>query len=179
MKHWSPRFAFISVVMTAVLGLGGPDLAKADQNTEVKAEPQKAAATKQAEPLGNEILPAPATAEERADIKSVINSQLEAFALDDAETAFAFASPGIQRRFGSPNVFIRMVKSGYSPLISPRQVNFGDAIPSNDRDAIIQKVLVQDNNGLLVDVMYRMVQIQSGEWRIAGCVIRKSNDRAL
>lgn len=175
MKHWLPRFAFVSVVMTAALGFGGPGSAIASESAAHKIEPLKAAATKHAEPLA----PEPATAEERAAITTVINSQLEAFALDDAETAFAFASPSIQRRFGSPNLFIRMVKSGYAPLISPSQVFFGEATPSNNRDAIIQMVTVQDSNGLLVEAMYRMVRLDSGEWRIAGCVLRQSAERAL
>jgi hypothetical protein len=42
----------------------------------------------------------------RADaqaIRSVIEAQLAAFAADDAEKAFSFASEGIQKTFGSPD----------------------------------------------------------------------------
>ncbi|MBV6633900.1 MAG: DUF4864 domain-containing protein [Alphaproteobacteria bacterium] len=182
--------------MTAVLGFGGPSPAIASESAAHKTEPLKAAATKQAELVSNltgedvissdqtpssaqGALPAPATQEDLGAIETVINSQLEAFALDDAETAFAFASPGIQRRFGSANLFIRMVKSSYAPLISPSQVFFGEAQPSNNRDAIVQRVTFQDDNGLLVEALYRMVQIDGGEWRIAGCVLRQSAERAL
>ena len=111
-------------------------------------------------------------------IREVINNQLAAFAADDAEAAFAHASPIIQRRFGNADRFIAMVKSGYAPLLRPRMVSFDDAKKGDGEREIIQPVTLLAPSGILMTALYRMVEV-SGEWRIAGCALVKSPDRAL
>ncbi len=51
-----------------------------------------------------------------AEIHDVIERQLAAFERDDADGAFAFASPGIRRRFGTPETFMDMVRRHYPPV---------------------------------------------------------------
>ena len=71
---------------------------------------------------------APAPAEQaispadQAAIRSVIAAQIEAFRRDDSAAAFSFASPTIQRIFGTPDQFMAMVRSGYQPVYRPREV---------------------------------------------------------
>ncbi len=60
-----------------------------------------------------------------AEIRGVIERQLAAFERDDADGAFAFASPGIRRRFGTPETFMDMVRRHYPPVYRPRDVAFG------------------------------------------------------
>ena len=44
-----------------------------------------------------------------AAIQQVIQGQMNAFKVDDWNAAFAFASPGIQTKFESPQVFSQLV----------------------------------------------------------------------
>lgn len=111
-------------------------------------------------------------------IRTVINNQLAAFAANDAEAAFAHASPIIQRRFGNADRFIAMVRSGYAPLLRPRMVSFDQAKKGDGDREIIQPVTLLAPSGVLITALYRMVEV-GGEWRIAGCALVKSPDRAL
>src|SRR4030095_7699853 len=47
-----------------------------------------------------------------ASIQAVISSQLDAFKRDDADAAFSFASPAIQKQFHTPGEFMHMVRTG-------------------------------------------------------------------
>ena len=52
--------------------------------------------------------------------QSVIRSQEEAFAQDDAAAAFTFAAPVIQGLFRTPEIFMTMVRNGYAPVYRHR-----------------------------------------------------------
>ena len=60
----------------------------------------------------------------------MISEQIDALRADDFATAFTFASPGIQRMFGSPARFGAMVREGYPMVRRPRDVRFLEAVPS-------------------------------------------------
>ena len=53
-----------------------------------------------------------------AEIRETILRQIEAFANDDQEQAWAHASEGIKRRFGSSRVFVDMVRAACPFAIS-------------------------------------------------------------
>src|SRR4051794_18335086 len=57
-------------------------------------------------------------------IRAVITQQLDAFARDDAPSAFALATTGIQAQFGTAERFINMVRSAYPVVYRPRDVQF-------------------------------------------------------
>jgi hypothetical protein len=119
-------------------------------------------------------------AREQAAIEKVIRAQLAAFASDNAALAFSYASPKSQRQFRTPDRFISMVRSDYEPLYRPRMVRFVEARRAPDeRDNVIQKVSVMAPNGLLVSAFFSMTRLENGEWRIAGCLLGESEERAL
>ena len=55
---------------------------------------------------------APEGAGIRADIQAVISAQIEAFRAGDVAGAFAYASDGIRRIFGTADTFATMVGRG-------------------------------------------------------------------
>ncbi len=74
---------------------------------------------------------APATdiaAADRAAIRQIIGDQIAAFRRDDGPGAFAFASPTIQAMFGTPDIFMDMVRNGYQPVYRPQSVSFTDLV---------------------------------------------------
>jgi hypothetical protein len=103
---------------------------------------------------------------DRAEIKSVIERQLAAFARDDAATAFSFASPGIQHLFRTPDVFMAMVRSDYRAVYRPRSVSFGALDRIADR--LVQIVDLIGPGGESVRALYVMTPIGDGVWRIDG-----------
>jgi hypothetical protein len=115
--------------------------------------------------------------DERQAIRSVIQAQLDAFQEDDAETAFSFATPGIQARFRDPETFMTMVRTGYEPVYRPGSVLFQELVPF--AGSVAQQVLITDRSGRSVMAIYPMEQQDDGSWRIAGCYLRPAPNRQL
>ena len=100
------------------------------------------------------------------DIRDVISSQIDAFKVDDFETAFTFAAPSIQNLFQTPENFGRMVSNGYPMVWRPADVTYLD-LRIEDGAGVFQDVQIVDGNGDVHLLEYRMQQI--GErWRISG-----------
>ena len=112
--------------------------------------------------------PEAAPAEQRA-IHKVIQSQIEAFQRDDAEAAFALASPGIQERIGTAENFLWMVRTGYEPVYRPRHYRFLELVRADGQ--FVQKVIVIGPDGLAVMAVYPMVRLKDGTWRTDGCYL--------
>jgi hypothetical protein len=100
-----------------------------------------------------------------ADIKSTIDRQIEAFRADDFETAFGFASPNLQRLFGSPENFRSMVTRGYPMVWKPAEVRYLELADVNG--SLWQKVLIKDRKGVVHVLGYRMLETDMG-WKISG-----------
>lgn len=100
-----------------------------------------------------------------ADIRDAILSQIEAFANNDGDQAWALASDGIQRRFGSSQVFVDMVREAYPAVHSATAIEFSERVPHGAFD--IQVVRLQGPEGKRWDAYYRM-ELTEGIWKIAG-----------
>ena len=109
-------------------------------------------------------------------IRQVIDGQLAALRAGDGAKALTFAAPGIRTQFGTPESFLRMVRSGYAPLLDARYQAFLDGAVVDG--ATIQPLrLVMPDNTVLV-ALYQMQRQADGGWRIAGCVIAPSTVQA-
>ena len=112
----------------------------------------------------------PVRADEPADsIQAVIDSQLDALQANDLTAAFAHASPMIQSKFGTPEVFGRVVETGYPVIWRPASHEMLELIET--ATGRIQLVLFQDRAGRLFEAVYDMRQID-GVWRINGVYLR-------
>jgi hypothetical protein len=116
------------------------------------------------------------TARDRTAIHDVVQRQLEAFQRDDGVAAFAFASPGIQAMFGTPENFLGMVRSGYAPVYRPREVEFQNLVDDGGR--LTQRVLLVGPDGEVVVAHYYMERQGDGSWRISGCELMGSEQQS-
>jgi hypothetical protein len=114
---------------------------------------------------------------DQAAIRTTIERQLAAFQRDDGTTAFAYAAPSIKEKFGTPDNFMNMVRTGYDPVYRPREVEFRDIVALDG--APTQEVLVVDRSGIGYIAYYQMQQQPDGRWLIEGCVLRRIPDRAV
>lgn len=103
-------------------------------------------------------------------IQSVIESQLAAFQANDLDRAFTFAAPTIQKMFGDPQNFGRMVQSGYPMVWRPARHEMLQLVQTTSGP--VQVVLFEDAAGMLHEAGYLMKMV-NGIWRIAGVHIRK------
>lgn len=117
-----------------------------------------------------EVSPEDATA-----IRAVIAEQLEAFARDDARRAFALATTGIRERFGTAEVFMDMVRTGYPVVYRPKSVQFEQ--PAVVEGEIVQPVRMTDAQGDAWVAFYPMQRQADGVWRINGCRLARLRDQ--
>ncbi|MDP2329292.1 MAG: DUF4864 domain-containing protein [Reyranella sp.] len=109
------------------------------------------------------------SAADRAAIRDVIQSQVEAFRRDDGNAAFGYASPMIQGMFGEANVFMDMVRQGYRPVYRPQTFDFREIVDLHGE--VAQKVHVVGPDGRPVTAVYPMTRLPDGSWRINGCYL--------
>jgi hypothetical protein len=107
------------------------------------------------------------TAEDLAQIRAVIERQIDAFRHDDARGAFALVSPGVQQVFGTPEHFLDVVRAAYRPVYRPAAVVFLEPVIFG-ADAV-QPVQITDRSGRVWLAYYAMQRQKDGSWRTHGC----------
>ncbi|MBW9061961.1 DUF4864 domain-containing protein [Rhizobium herbae] len=98
--------------------------------------------------------------------QSIIQSQIEAFLSDDAETAYSFASPQIKEKFPDKSIFFDMVKRGYAPVYRPGNFAFGRS--KVEGDTVVQEVLISGPDGKDWTALYFLVKQPDGSYKING-----------
>lgn len=119
----------------------------------------------------------PTSAADKAAFQDIISAQMSAFRADDAAGAFGFASPNLQAKFGSPAVFMDMVKNGYAPVYRPKTVEFR-GIVEHPRGPE-QQVFVIGPDGRSYLAHYMMERQPDGSWRISGCYLERAEDESV
>jgi hypothetical protein len=114
---------------------------------------------------------------DRAAVRSVIEKQLAAFAGDDAELAFAFASPKIQEMFITAGNFMDMVRISYPVVYRAMGLSF--QVPFMQDSEVWQTVEMRDAQGMDWTAQYTLLRQANGDWRINGCVLRRGLGRAV
>jgi hypothetical protein len=109
--------------------------------------------------------------EDALAIRAVIAEQLDAFAKDDAPRAFSLATAGIRARFGTPEVFIDMVRTAYPVVYRPKSVQF--EAPMIVEGELFQPVKMTDAEGRAWIALYPMERQADGGWRINGCQLAR------
>jgi hypothetical protein len=109
--------------------------------------------------------------EDAAAIRAVVAEQLEAFARDDGPRAFSVATTGIRARFGTPEVFMEMVRTGYPVVYRPKSVQFEK--PEVVEGVVVQPVRLIDAEGRPWIALYSMQRQPDGGWRIDGCQLAR------
>lgn len=102
-------------------------------------------------------------------MQTVVRAQLAAFAADDAQRAFSYATASIQTMFGTPDNFIDMVRTTYPVVYRPVKVAF--LKPATDAGRFLQPVHMTDGRGGAWIAVYSMQRQPDKSWRIAGCVL--------
>jgi len=105
------------------------------------------------------------------DIEATISGQFEAFEAEDVDGAWQYASPNIQRLFGTADNFGRMVQQGYPMVWDPGSVSFIDLQQLGA--IIVQRVEVIDQAGTAHYLGYQMIQTEAG-WRINGVQVLRA-----
>ncbi len=114
---------------------------------------------------------------DRQAIHKVVVEQLSAFAQDNGPAAFAVATPEMQAKYKSPDLFMVVVRAGYKPVYRPRQVAFQGIIEFDGKP--VQRLAVTDQQGKDHLALYIMEPQANGDWRIGGCVLVPPDDISI
>lgn len=120
---------------------------------------------------------APLSVEDTQAIQAAVQSQLDAFAEDDAVGAFALVTPATRIQFGNPDNFLHMVKTQYSPVYRHRLALFSG--PEVIDGTTIQVVRLADRDGYVWLAVYRMQQETDGNWKIDGCQLLETTSVSI
>lgn len=107
---------------------------------------------------------------EKTEFQRIIAAQIGAFRADDGPTAYSFAAPVVRNIFPTPEIFMSMVKRGYSPVYRPQSFNFTEAL-IDPMGRPTQKMLVVGPDGKTYEALYSMEKQPDGTWRISGCAL--------
>ena len=102
----------------------------------------------------------------KAIAREIITEQVEAFKSLDLDKAYSFASPMIKSMFASPDIFGRMVQSGYPMIWSPREFKFLNFTLFNG--SIVQRIMFIDTKEDTYLFDYELRKYQDGLWLING-----------
>ena len=92
-------------------------------------------------------------------------------------TAYAQASPVIQAKFQSKEIFMAMVRQGYAVLIQPQRVDFLGAKQTSDGPVFGVQVYARDGSSWIA--AYQMVRDESENWRINGCQLMRLSGQQI
>ena len=123
-----------------------------------------------------------AEADARA-VRQVVQAQLDAFAANDAERAFSYASAAIRTRFGDAATFMAMVHSAYPMVVRPATVSFfqpqADGAADRAPSSVRQAVRLRDGEGQLWMATYLLERQPGNGWRISGCVVVPDSGKSM
>ena len=117
-----------------------------------------------------------AWAGDEESIRGVISDQMAAFRRDDAAGAYSFATPKIQQQFGNADIFLEMVRTGYRAVYRPSSVEFLELVTVEGQ--LVQRVYVIGPDGRPRIALYIMERQPDGSWKIDGCILTESDDKA-
>jgi hypothetical protein len=117
----------------------------------------------------------PSAAADIDDAQLVIEDQINAFLMDDAEAAYSHAAPGIRALYPDSGRFFEMVKRGYRPVYRADNFAFGRWKASEDGRTIYQEVLVEGPDRKDWRVLYRLDKQEDGIFKINGVQMAKTD----
>jgi Domain of unknown function (DUF4864) len=124
------------------------------------------------------LMPAQAealSANDEKAVQTVVQSQLAAFAKDDADKAFSYAAPELRKTIGSSAAFMAMVRGSYPVVYRPASVAF--LKPESSAGDAIQRVQMRDASGASWLAVYSLQRQKDKTWRISGCVLVENKGR--
>ena len=113
---------------------------------------------------------------EEVKIRAVVQAQLDALAVDDADRAFSFAAPSIRKMLGNAENFLAMVRSSYPVVHRPASVAF--LKPRLQGKEVIQATQMTDAHGEAWLAIYSLQRQPDRSWRISACVVVPNKGRA-
>jgi hypothetical protein len=113
-----------------------------------------------------------------AEVKAIIEAQLEAFRSGKPEAAYELAAPSIKRMFPTVDRFVTMVRRGYAPVYQGGAPVFMRSRAIGE-DEYAQEVGLTDNDGKAWTALYILAKQDDGSWLITGCYLKAAEGQNI
>ena len=110
-------------------------------------------------------------------VQHIIVAQFEAFADDDADSAFQTATPAVREAIGSSGRFLALVRGAYPMVYRPGSVRFHK--PEAEDGSVLQLVEITDENSKSWLALFALEQQPDASWRISGCVVTENHWKSI
>ena len=115
---------------------------------------------------------APLSPLEADAVRQVVIAQLQAFAEDDADSAFETATPDVREAIGNPGRFLAMVRGAYPMVYRPAAVAF--LKPQEESGTVLQMVQITDGQDKSWIALFALERQPDSTWRISGCIVAEN-----
>ncbi|MFC5498887.1 DUF4864 domain-containing protein [Caenimonas terrae] len=105
-------------------------------------------------------------------VRQVVMAQLNAFADDDADSAFETATPSVREAIGNPLRFLAMVRGAYPMVYRP--ASFAFLKPEEDDGTVLQMVQITDGDDKSWIALFALERQPDASWRISGCAVAEN-----
>jgi hypothetical protein len=112
---------------------------------------------------------------EARQVQAVILAQLKAFAENDADAAFAVATPEVRKTVGDPRRFLALVEGNY-PMVH-HAAGIGFLPPEMDQGHVLQIVALRDGDDKTWLALFSLERQADNTWRISGCIVAENDWR--
>ena len=154
--------ALLVVLMLTSCAQEPAELNPSPSQTATETRSEDTEAPTESEPSG----PEPCAEVTQIAIEEVIDSQVAAFANEEYDLAYSFASAGF-RSSVSLDEFILIIDGSYGPLVQSASLVYSECLTDpQETVGIIIANFIQPNNEVLA-IQYLMVNLQEG-WRVQG-----------
>lgn len=110
-------------------------------------------------------------------VTRVVQSQLNAFADDDAERAYGLATLATQSLAGTPHELLRIIKQRFTPIYRHRHALFSE--PEIIGAHALQVVQLTDHDDLVWIAIYEVEREEDGSWKVDGCRLFETNNQSI
>jgi hypothetical protein len=116
------------------------------------------------------------TGPEVQQVQAVVTAQLKAFSHEDAEAAFAAATPEVRKSVRDPGRFLALVRGNYPMVYHP--AGFAFLQPQVDKDQVLQAVALRDADDKTWLALFTLERQPDQSWRIGACIVAENDWRS-
>ena len=113
---------------------------------------------------------------ETQQVQAVVSAQLKAFSNEDADAAFAAATPEVRKSVGNPSRFLALVRGNYPMVYHP--AGFAFLAPQADKDQVLQAVAIRDADDKTWLALFTLERQPDNSWRIGACIVAENDWRS-
>ena len=109
-------------------------------------------------------------------VQAVVVAQLKAFSQEDADAAFAAATPEVRKSVGDPQRFLAMVRGNYQMVHHPAGYAF--LAPQIEENQVLQAVAIRDEDDKTWLALFTLERQPDDSWRIGACIVAENDWRS-